>query len=181
VLAVLRALPEDFPLPVLVVIHIGASFATALAEWLDGQVALPVRAAAEGKRVLGLAAPGIWLAVPDQHMELRGGRLRLTTAPERYSCRPSVDVLFESVAGELGGEVIACLLTGMGRDGASGMLALRERGAFTIAQDEATSVVFGMPGEAVKLNAASAILPLNRIAAAICSEAGVDQPEERLR
>jgi two-component system chemotaxis response regulator CheB len=177
VLNVLRGLPASFPLPVLVVIHIGATFAAALGDWLDGQIALPVHAAVDGQRVFD-GPPGVWLAVPDRHLELQAGRMRLTGGPERHSCRPSVDVLFESIVGELGEAAIGCLLTGMGRDGASGLLALRQRGAFTIAQDEATSVVYGMPGEAVRLNAACSVLPLPRIALAICAQAGVAPPAE---
>src|SRR5690606_38869001 len=98
--------------------------------------------------------PGVWMAPPERHLELVDGRLRLTHAPERHSCRPSVDVLFESLAREIGAQTIACLLTGMGTDGARGMLDIRQRGGLTLAQDEASSVVFGMPGEAVKLGAA---------------------------
>ena len=87
-------------------------------------------------------------------MVLRDDRIWIDTGPERYSCRPSVDVMFESIAAECGGEAAAALLTGMGKDGAAGLLALRLAGAVTIAQDEATSVVFGMPREAVNAGAA---------------------------
>jgi two-component system chemotaxis response regulator CheB len=80
--------------------------------------------------------------------------------PERHSCRPSVDLLFMSVAREIGPGAIGCLLTGMGRDGAEGLLAMRQAGATTLAQDEATSVVFGMPREAIRLWAADRVLPL---------------------
>jgi len=107
------------------------------------------------------------MAPPDQHLTVRGGRLRLGTGPERHSCRPSVDVLFESVANEIGGAATACLLTGMGRDGAAGLLAIRRAGGFTIAQDEATSVVYGMPREAVLLGAADRVLPLGEIGPAL--------------
>jgi two-component system chemotaxis response regulator CheB len=103
------------------------------------------------------------MAPPERHLELRDRRLLLTDGPPRHSCRPSVDVLFESLAREMGRETLACLLTGMGRDGASGLLALRESGGTTVAQDESTSVVYGMPGEAVRLGAASHVLPLPEI------------------
>jgi two-component system chemotaxis response regulator CheB len=96
-------------------------------------------------------------------MIVRDGRLRLTDAPERNFCRPSVDVLFESIATEYGTAAIACLLTGMGKDGAQGLLSLRRAGALTIAQDEASSVVYGMPREAALLGAAIETLPLGNI------------------
>jgi two-component system chemotaxis response regulator CheB len=164
VLEILRTLPADFPLPILLVIHIAKLFASGLAEWLDSQSPLRVRYARDGES-LPLAGTGcIIMAPPEVHMVVDRGKLRLTSGPERHSCRPSVDVLFESVARELGRSAIACLLTGMGRDGALGMLAARQAGAFTIAQDEASSVVFGMPGEAVRLGAAGRILPVGQIA-----------------
>ena len=100
-------------------------------------------------------------------MVLRHGRLWLTDDPERHSCRPSVDVLFESVALELGDQAAACILTGMGKDGAAGLLAIRQAGGTTLAQDEATSVVFGMPREAILLGAAGRVLPLDQIAPAL--------------
>jgi two-component system chemotaxis response regulator CheB len=99
---------------------------------------------------------------------VRDGRFRLTRDAERHSCRPSVDVLFESIAAsELAPVTAACQLTGMGRDGAAGLLALRQAGALTIAQDEATSVVYGMPREAVLLDAAERVLPLDEIGPAL--------------
>ena len=91
---------------------------------------------------------GVIMAPPDRHLVVRGGRLWTTADPERHHCRPSVDVLLESLAQEMGDAMIACLLTGMGRDGASGLLAIRQAGGMTIAQDEASCVVFGMPREA---------------------------------
>jgi two-component system chemotaxis response regulator CheB len=98
----------------------------------------------------------------------RGGTaLQLSAAAERHSCRPSVDVLFESLAREYGGGACAALLTGMGRDGASGLLQIRKAGGLTVAQDEATSVVFGMPREAALLGAARRVLPLPEIGPAL--------------
>ena len=93
----------------------------------------------------------------------------------RNSCRPSIDVLFESIARDYGSSAVACLLTGMGRDGASGLLEVRKSGGTTIAQDEATSIVYGMPREAALLDAAASVLPLDRIGAAAaraCRRAG---------
>jgi two-component system chemotaxis response regulator CheB len=161
---ILQALPPTFPLPVLLVIHIGEAFGRSLAEWLDGQSALRVALAVDGEP---LPAPGkarVVMAPPDRHLVVRGGCLRLTTDPERHSCRPSVDVLFESVASEVGRRAVACLLTGMGKDGAAGLRAVRAAGGVTIAQDQATSVVFGMPGEAVALDAAGLVLPIGGVA-----------------
>ena len=163
---VLRALPKNFEPPVLVVLHIGAAFAPAFGEWMATQLARPV-AYARGGEVVDTLSGRVTLAPPDRHLVVRGGRLMLTDEPERHSCRPSVDVLFESLAREYGREAAACLLTGMGRDGALGMLALRRSGAATVAQDEATSVVYGMPREAALLGAAERVLPLGEIGAAL--------------
>jgi two-component system chemotaxis response regulator CheB len=162
VVTVLRALPVDFQLPVLLVLHIGSPFGASFAEWLDTQIGREVRLAEDGMPLSAVGAR-VMMAPPDRHLVLRGGRLHLTTDSERYSCRPSVDVLFESIAHEIGAAAVACLLTGMGRDGAAGMLAIRRAGGFTIAQDEATSVVYGMPREAVLLGGAELVLPLPEI------------------
>jgi two-component system chemotaxis response regulator CheB len=169
----LHTLPTDFRLPILVVLHIGEPFGAAFAEWLDGQSAHRVRFAQDGQR---LDTPGVWLAPPDRHLVVRNARLRLTDEPERHSCRPSVDVLFESVASECGAATAACLLTGMGRDGASGLLRIRQAGGLTIAQDEASCVVYGMPREAIALGAAERVLTLSEIGpllAAVADEVGV--------
>ncbi len=161
---ILRGLPRDFPLPILLVIHIGLPFGGALADWLDGISSLRVSFAADGEALPEVGRCRVVLAPPDHHLVVERGRLRLTSTAERHSCRPSVDVLFESLARDLGAGTIACLLTGMGRDGASGLLAVRQAGGVTIAQDQESSVVFGMPGEAVQLGAASRILPVSEIA-----------------
>lgn len=165
---VLKAIPADFPLPILLVLHIGQPFANAFAEWLDGQTRHRVSYAHDGEPVIGI--PGrVLMAPPDMHMEVAAGRVRLTTSPERHSCRPSVDVLFESLAREYRDSAAACLLTGMGRDGASGLLDIHRAGGATIAQDEATSVVYGMPREAVLLGAAQRVLPISEIGQALAS------------
>ncbi|MEO9382803.1 chemotaxis-specific protein-glutamate methyltransferase CheB [Chromobacterium phragmitis] len=163
---VLGGLPADFPLPLLVVIHIAEPFGHAFVDWLDDHCALDVRMARHGQ---SLPARGVVLAAPGLHMQLRGGRLVCEAGPERLSCRPSVDVLFESVAQECGAEAAAVLLTGMGQDGARGMLAVRAAGGLTIAQDEASCVVYGMPREAALLNAAQRILPLAEIGPALAA------------
>jgi two-component system chemotaxis response regulator CheB len=163
---ILRALPPDLAAPVLLVVHINEPFGAAFAEWLDGLSPLRVRYARDGDRPREL--PGRVLMAPaGRHLVLEGGALRLVHGPERHSCIPSVDVLFESIARDAGADVLACLLTGMGRDGALGLGAIRRAGGATVAQDEATSVVFGMPREAILLGAAERVLPLQQIAPAI--------------
>jgi len=160
---ILRSLPSDFPLPVLLVLHITEHFDTAMVEWLEGQSGLQVRNAVDGE-VLPL--PGrlaVRMAPGNRHLVVRAGRLRLVDGPERHSCRPSVDELFESVARELGAAAIGCLLTGMGRDGAEGLAAMRRAGAATVVEDESTCVVFGMPREAIRLGAAQHVVGLTEI------------------
>ncbi|MGB2590076.1 MAG: chemotaxis-specific protein-glutamate methyltransferase CheB [Candidatus Acidiferrum sp.] len=164
ILEILRALPASFPIPIVLVIHIGEPFSASFAEWLNGLSPLPVRYAVDGEPLPMLGQCGVVMAPPGRHLALDRGKLRLTRDSERNSCRPSVDVLFESLAAELGSQTAACLLTGMGRDGAAGLLALRHAGALTIAQDEASSVVFGMPREAIQIGAADRVLPLSQIA-----------------
>ena len=160
----LRGLPRAFPLPILIVIHIGKLFAPAFAEWLDGQSPVRVAYASDGDLLPRVGDGRVLIAPPDRHLVLDHGKLRLTDDPELHSCRPSVDVLFTSLARELGAQCAACLLTGMGRDGAEGLLAIRRCGGRTIAQDESTSVVFGMPREAILLGAAEQVLALDKIA-----------------
>lgn len=172
IVEILRGLPAGFPIPLLLVIHIGEAFSGAFADWLDGLSALRVRYANDGENLPPFGQPGMVMAPPGFHLLVQRGRLRLTRDPERNSCRPSVDVLFESLAKELGSQTTACLLTGMGRDGAAGLLALRQAGALTIAQDEASSVVFGMPREAIQMGAARRVLALNQIASALRAVAG---------
>jgi two-component system chemotaxis response regulator CheB len=166
IVQVLRALRADFPLPVLLVLHIGEPFGRSFADWLDSQIGRRVAYAEDGERVAA-AGGRVLMAPPDRHLALEGGRVRLTRDPERHSCRPSVDVLFEAMAHDFGDAAAACLLTGMGRDGAAGLLRIRQAGGLTIAQDEATSVVYGMPREAVLLGAASHVLPLGEIGPAL--------------
>jgi two-component system chemotaxis response regulator CheB len=163
-LQILRDLPPDFPLPLLIVIHIAEPFATAFADWLDAQTSVRVRFARDGEPLPRVGAVTALLAPPTHHLIVRDGRLHLTDDPERHSCKPSVDTLFESVATELGDRAIACLLTGMGKDGATGLLAIRQAGGMTFAQDEATSVVFGMPHEAILLSAAKEVVSIHDVA-----------------
>jgi two-component system chemotaxis response regulator CheB len=176
---ILRDLPPRFPLPILLVIHIGEPFGVALAEWLDGQSPLRVAYAKDGEPLPPRGEGRVIMAPPEVHLVIRGGRLRLIATPERHSCRPSVDVLFESVAQELGDRAVACLLTGMGKDGATGLLEVRRAGGVTLAQDEATSVVFGMPREAILLGAAERVLPLEQFAPTITALAADPLPRNR--
>lgn len=161
---ILRGLPPGFPLPILLVMHLGKLFTPAFAEWLDAQSSVRVGYALDGDLLPPCGQGRVLMAPPDSHLLLSQGKLRLTQDPERNSCRPSIDVLFESFAKELGAGGVGCLLTGMGKDGAAGLLAIRRAGGRTIAQDEATSVVFGMPREAILLGAAEQVLALDQIA-----------------
>jgi two-component system chemotaxis response regulator CheB len=163
IVEILRGLPAEFQLPILFVLHINEPFGTAFADWLDGQTGRRVSYAKDGAP-LASAIGRVVMAPAGRHLEVRDGRLHLTDDPERHSCRPSVDVLFESVATEYAAAAAACLLTGMGKDGALGLVKIRAAGGMTIAQDEATSVIYGMPREAAMLGAATHVLRLGDIA-----------------
>lgn len=165
---VLSAIPAPTPCPVLMVLHISDPFAMTFAEWLERETGHRVSMARDGDRLASLAGR-VSMAPPGAHLAVSQGLLRLTHEPERHACRPSVDVLFESVARECGAAAMGCLLTGMGRDGAAGLLAMRNAGAVTFAQDEATSVVYGMPREAALLGAAGRVLPLGAIGPALAA------------
>jgi two-component system chemotaxis response regulator CheB len=168
IVEVLRGLPPSFTLPLLFVLHINEPFGSAFADWLDGQTPRRVAYAKDGESIAA-AAGRVVMAPAGRHMIVRDRKLRLIDTPERHSCRPSVDVLFESVAHEFGAGAAAALLTGMGRDGASGLHQIQQAGGATIAQDEATSVIYGMPREAVLLGAADRILPLGEIGAELAA------------
>ena len=162
---VLGQLPADAPGTVITQ-HIPRAFSAAFARRLNESSALRVQEAEEGQQVL----PGhAYVAPGDRHLRIdrSGARYvcRLDQGPAVNHLRPSVDVLFESVAQAAGARAIGVLLTGMGRDGAQGLLQMRKEGSQTIAQDEASSVVWGMPGEAVALGAAQLVLPLSAMAA----------------
>ena len=162
IVKVLKALPEGLRVPVFFVLHIDEPFAAAFAEWLDNQTPHRVAYACDGEPIESLRGQVI-MAPPGRHLRIDGGLVHLNSAPPRHSCRPSVDVLFESLSVDRGAEVVACLLTGMGRDGADGLLAIRRAGGFTLAQDESTSVIYGMPREAILLGAAQLVLPLDQM------------------
>jgi two-component system, chemotaxis family, protein-glutamate methylesterase/glutaminase len=162
----LMGLPKELPAPVLLVMHVEAPFDVTLADWLDGQTAHRVAIATDGTPLFE-GPPRVWMSPAGKHMSVARRRICLEAGPERHSCRPSIDVLFESLASEVGEETVGVLLTGMGRDGAAGLLALRQAGAHTIAQDEATSIIYGMPRAAIELGAAVTVLPLDAIAPAL--------------
>lgn len=167
---VLGEMPADLPAAVVVVQHMAAGFVEGLARWLDTVGPLPVVVAADGERL----SPGaVYLAPAGMNLLLRGGgRVALQQPPAQQFHVPGIDVTFTSVAALYGPRAVGVLLTGMGRDGALGLRALRRAGAFTLGQDEATSVVWGMPGAAQALDAVDVEAPLPDLAAAIAQAVG---------
>jgi two-component system response regulator WspF len=146
---------------IVVVQHIDQNFADNFARWLGEQLDMPVRTAEEGDE---LVAGTVLIAKSNDHLKLDAQlRLRYDADPKDYAYRPSVDVFFRCVAQHWKGETIGVLLTGMGRDGAEGLLAMRGAGQTTIAQDQASSAVYGMPRAAAEMDAAQMILPLTKI------------------
>ncbi len=168
---VLGRIPEDFPVPIVVVQHMPPIFTKHLANRLDQLCPLRVVEAQRGDSV---APGGVWVAPGDFHMLLRRDgtdvRIDLNQGTPENSCRPAVDVLFRSVADVFGGNVLSVVLTGMGQDGARGSDAIRSLGGRIIAQDETTSVVWGMPGAVAQAGLADHILPLDKIADEIVRE-----------
>jgi two-component system chemotaxis response regulator CheB/two-component system response regulator WspF len=159
---VLHRLPAHFPAAVVVVQHIDARFAHGMAEWLGQECALPVRVAREGDIPV---AGTVLLAGTAEHLVLKGAkRLGYIAGLAKDPYRPSIDVFFHSVANMWRGEAIGVLLSGMGHDGARGLKAMRDKGHYTIAQDRASSAVYGMPKAAAELGAAVAIAPAEFIA-----------------
>lgn len=161
---ILPQLPTGFPAPILIVQHMPPLFTAQLAQRLDQISKLKVVEASQGMSVV----PGrVFIAPGDHHMEVRetgGARIiHLHKGPPENSCRPAVDVLFRSVAKVYGGRSVGVILTGMGQDGLKGAQVLKEKGALIIAQDEATSVVYGMPRAVVEAGLADWVLPLPEI------------------
>ena len=158
---VLADLPAGFPAPVVIVQHVDVQFAPGLADWLSYQTALQVRVAREGDR----PQPGLVLIAGSENHLVFGSATRLTYTREPVECsyRPSVDAFFKSANRFWPGDLIGLVLTGMGRDGAEGLLAMRQSGHLTLAQDEASSAVYGMPKAAAELDAATEILALDKI------------------
>jgi two-component system, chemotaxis family, protein-glutamate methylesterase/glutaminase len=150
---ILSRLPRAFSVPIVIVQHISGGFSAGLAEWLGRTSGYPVRISMHGEAV----QPGIAYFAPDDfHMQVTtDGRIALSDAPPEHGSRPSVSCLFRSVATAFGPNAVGVLLTGMGKDGARELKQMLDAGATTIAQNKESSIVFGMPGEAVKLNAAT--------------------------
>jgi len=170
---ILRALPADFPVPIVIVQHMGAPFLEGFAAWLDGLVPLSVRMAAH-RDVL---RPGCVLVAPgDRFMRIApGGTIHLDppgTVPRDGASCPSADLLFSSAVEATGARTTGVLLTGMGRDGAVGLAAIRAAGGTTIAEDARSAVVFGMPRAAIEMGAATMVLPQDMIAASLCLAVG---------
>jgi two-component system, chemotaxis family, protein-glutamate methylesterase/glutaminase len=163
---VLTGLPSDLPVPIVITQHMPPVFTRMFAERLDRSTPLRVFEAADG---MELAPGSAYVAPGDFHLVLnRKGastQIQLSSAPQENSCRPAVDVMFRSVAALYGASAYATVLTGMGHDGRGGAKVLRDAGAEILAQDEATSVVWGMPGAVVGAGLADEVLPLDRIAA----------------
>jgi two-component system chemotaxis response regulator CheB len=162
---ILTTLPADFPVPILVVQHLSRGFIPGFAGWLDKASPLRVKPAQEGEAL----QPGtVYVAVDDHHLCLSPTRkIHLSVAAAVGGFRPSGTVLFESVAKVFGNRAVAVILTGMGRDGVEGLRAIRRAGGRTIAESEATAVVYGMPSAAVQAGLADFILPLGEVCAAV--------------
>ncbi|WNF47533.1 chemotaxis response regulator protein-glutamate methylesterase [Pseudomonas sp. SG20056] len=158
----LKNIPADFPAAIVLVQHVDEIFAAGMAQWLASESHMPVRLAQEGETL----KPGeVLLAGTNNHLCLTAdNRLVYRLEPTDQVYRPSIDVFFNSVAMHCQGEAIGILLTGMGRDGARGLKQMRERGFYTIAQDQASCAVYGMPKAAAALDAAVEVLPLDKIA-----------------
>lgn len=155
-LTILSALPQDLPFPVVIVQHICDGFVAGLVEWLDRAIVLPVQVAQDHEL---LRAGHVYLAPSGAHLRVTSrGRALLDDSPPQYGVRPSVDHLFRSVALAYGREAVAVLLTGMGTDGAGALGLVKQVGGITVAQDEASSVVHGMPGTAIRMGAADHVL-----------------------
>lgn len=163
-------LPADYPAPIAIVIHMPDMFIPILAEMLGGSSAIPVAVARDGESL----RPGrVHLAPASVHMEVTPDlRVRLVPGDPVNGCIPSVDVLFHSIARSLGARTLGLVLTGMGRDGAAGLAAMRAQGSITAAQDAGTSVIYGMPKAATTSGAATYQVPLPDVAPFLCRAAG---------
>jgi two-component system, chemotaxis family, protein-glutamate methylesterase/glutaminase len=159
---VLSALPRDFPLPVLLVQHMGAPFMEGFASWLNGLVPLEVRLAQDQE----IPTPGrVYVAPGDRHLLLSpAGTLKVSAEPPFGNQRPSATLLFQSMARSAGRRSLGVILTGMGEDGAQGLVEMRQAGGYAVAEDESTAVVYGMPAAAARLGGVSVSLPLDLIA-----------------
>lgn len=173
-LTIFSALPSKFPLPILCIQHISHGFLDEMVSWLNMHTPLMVQVAKSGEKPL----PGsIYFSPEDKHLLLNDrGVFSMDAGREGDAHRPAVDKTFQSVAQVCRGGGVGVLLTGMGRDGADGLLAIAQAQGATIAQDEASCVVFGMPKQAIELGAAGKVLPVSAIARELCRLAGVSLP-----
>jgi len=160
---ILSALPGDFAAPILVVQHIATGFVAGLADWLSASCNLRVKVAEDGER---LRARTVYLAAEERQLGVRGdGRVRVTDVPPVNGFRPSATFLFQSAARAYGAAVAAVILTGMGNDGVEGLKAVKAAGGVVLAQDEGSSVVYGMPQEAVAAGVVDAVLSISEVGA----------------
>ena len=153
-------LPADFPVPIVLVQHITSSFHAGFVSWLDGICGLSVVTAEDGRQPL---AGFLYVAPADKHLSVDRGTLRICDDGPVCGQAPSGTVLFGSLAASYGSEAVGILLTGMGQDGAEGLKSLREAGGYTLAEDESTAVVYGMPAAAARMGAVCESLPLDAI------------------
>ena len=168
IINILKDFPADFRLPILLVIHMPDSSGNTFAEWLNQNCSLNVRTASEGD-LLNRANGKVFVAPPGKHLIIKHNKIQFIDSPPVNFCRPSIDILFQSLAEDHGLRPIATLLTGMGQDGAIGLKDIRNNGGYTICQDETTSIIYGMPRVAEKMGAASIVLPDYQIAGKIIS------------
>ncbi len=160
-LEVLKRFPKDFPCGIVIVQHITKGFVEGLVDWLDNECQLKVKIAEDSEEI----RPGVAYIAPDS-LQMRveeGGKINLSDEPAYEGHKPSGDVLLESVARAYGNGVVATILTGMGRDGAMGMKAIKQLNGRTIAQDEKSCVVFGMPKAAIEMDVIDKVSPLEKI------------------
>ena len=159
---VLGALPEDFPLPILLVQHMGAPFMEGFASWLNGLMPLKVRLAQDHEIPM---AGNVYVAPGDRHLLLSpAGTLKVSAEPPVGNQRPSATMLFQSMARSVGRRGLGVILTGMGEDGALGLVEMRQAGGYGLAEDESTAVVYGMPAAATRMGGVNVSLPLDLIA-----------------
>jgi two-component system, chemotaxis family, protein-glutamate methylesterase/glutaminase len=159
---VLGALPDDFPIPILLVQHMGAPFMEGFASWLNGLMPLKVRLAQDQEIP---AAGNVYVAPGDRHLLLSpAGTLKVSAEPPMGNQRPSATMLFQSIARSAGRRGLGVILTGMGEDGAQGLVEMRQAGGYGLAEDESTAVVYGMPAAAARMGGVNVSLPLDLIA-----------------
>lgn len=174
---ILSRVPKEFPVPIVVVQHIASGFLQGMVDWLSASLPLKIRICEQGMPLL----PGtVYFAPDDYHLQVsREKKAMLSQDPPDHGLRPSVAHLFRSLADNLGSRSIGILLTGMGSDGSKELKLMRNSGARTIAQDESTSIVFGMPGEAIRLGGATYVLPPDEIAIRLCDLMKVSAESKR--